>query len=234
MISCFIIVSIASILLVFYILSKCKKYDMKELFIKIGVSTLFLVLALVATLNSNKFSIFNLFIILGLTFGLIGDILLDLKYIDLQRTDAYTYSGFIVFGIGHIMYMSAMIINYYQNDGILYIILAIALDIILSIATILMEKPLKLNYGKLKKISFCYALCLFGTCSFSLMLAIQNGFQVLSLNMFLIGAVLFAASDLVLSGTYFGKGKERPIDFILNYVTYYGAQFTIAFLLLFI
>ena len=32
--------------------------------------------------------------------------------------------------------------------------------------------------------------------------------------------VLFAISDLVLSGTYFGKGKERPIDFILNYITY--------------
>ena len=52
--------------------------------------------------------------------------------------------------------------------------------------------------------------------------------------MFLVGAVLFAISDLVLSGTFFGKGKERPIDFILNYLTYYGAQFTIAMVLLFI
>ena len=234
MITFFIIIGIAVILLVWYLICKCKKYDLKELFIKIGISLLFVLLALVATYKSGKITIFNVLVIIGLVFGLIGDILLDLKYIDLERSMGYTYSGFIVFGIGHIMFMSAMIMNYYQSGGILYIILAIVLDIILSIATILMEKPLKLNYGRLKKISFAYALCLFGTCSFSLFLAIQNGFSILSLNMFLIGAILFAVSDLVLSGTYFGEGKERPIDFILNYITYYGAQFTIAFLLLFI
>ena len=132
------------------------------------------------------------------------------------------------------MYMSAIISSFYKEGGVLYIVLAIVLDIILSFATILMEKPLKLEYGKLKKIAFCYALCLFGTCSFSLFLAILNGFSILSLNMFLIGAILFAISDLVLSGTYFGKGKERPIDFILNYSTYYSAQYLIAFLLLFL
>lgn len=234
MITCFIIIGIAVILLVWYLICKCKKYNLKELFIKIGISLLFVLLSLVATYKSGKITIFNVLVIIGLVFGLIGDILLDLKYIDLDRSIGYTYSGFIVFGIGHIMFMSAMIMNYYQSGGILYIILAIVLDIILSIATILMEKPLKLNYGRLKKISFAYALCLFGTCSFSLFLAIQNGFSILSLNMFLIGAILFAISDLVLSGTYFGEGKERPVDFILNYITYYGAQFTIAFLLLFI
>lgn len=234
MITCFIIIGIAVILLVWYLICKCKKYDLKELFIKIGISLLFVLLSLVATYKSEKITIFNVLVIIGLVFGLIGDILLDLKYIDLERSMGYTYSGFIVFGIGHIMFMSAMIMNYYQSGGILYIILAIVLDIILSIATILMEKPLKLNYGRLKKISFAYALCLFGTCSFSLFLAIQNGFSILSLNMFLIGAILFVVSDLVLSGTYFGEGKERPVDFILNYITYYGAQFTIAFLLLFI
>ena len=234
MIACFIIIGIAVILLVWYLICKCKKYDLKELFIKIGISLLFVLVALVATYKSGKMTIFNVLVIIGLVFGLIGDILLDLKYIDLERSMGYTYSGFIVFGIGHIMFMSAMIMNYYQSGGALYIILAIVLDILLSIATILMEKPLKLNYGKLKKISFAYALCLFGTCSFSLFLAIQNAFQILSLNMFLIGAILFAVSDLVLSGTYFGEGKDRPIDFILNYITYYGAQFTIAMLLLFI
>ena len=234
MISCFIIMGIALILLVFYIICKCKKYDLKELFIKIGVSFLFIVVALVATLNSNKFSIINLLIILGLEFGLIGDILLDLKYIDVERTKCYTYAGFIVFGLGHIIYMTALIMNYYIKGGILFIILAITIDLIASILTILLERPLKLNYGKMKKICFGYALCLFGTFAFSLMLAIQNGFQIVSLNMIMIGSILFAISDLVLSGTYFGEGKERPIDFILNYSTYYAAQFIIAFALLFI
>ena len=233
MIACLIIIGIAALLLIWYLISKCQKYDLKELFIKTGISFLFIVVALVATLSSEKFGLFNVLVITGLLFGLIGDILLDLKYVDKERTDGYSYGGFIVFGLGHIMFMIAIIMNYHHGSFI-YILIPIILDIICSVLTILLEKPLKLNYGKMKLISFCYALCLFGTFSFTLLLAIENGFQILSLNMFLIGSVLFAISDLVLSGTYFGEGKERPIDFILNYVTYYGAQFVIAMLLLFI
>ena len=233
MIACFIIIGIALVLLVWYLISKCQKYDLKELFIKVGISLLFVTVALIATYDSKKMDIFNILIIGGLVLGLIGDILLDLKYIDKERTDGYSYAGFISFGIGHILYISAIIMKY-SKGSILYISLAIILDIILSIVTILMEKPLKLEYGKYKIISFCYALCLFGSCSFGLFLAIENSFSVVTLNLFLIGAVLFAISDLVLSGTYFGKGKERPIDFVMNYITYYGAQFIIALMLLYV
>ena len=49
-----------------------------------------------------------------------------------------------------------------------------------------------------------------------------------------IGGVFFAISDLILSGTYFGVGKERPIDLTLNYITYYTAQFLIASALVFL
>ena len=233
MVACFIIVGISLFVLIYFISVKCKGYGLKELFLKTAVSLLFITLALVATLNSNKFTIFNLLVIGGLVLGLVGDILLDLKNVDLERTVGYTYGGFITFGLGHMLYVSALIINYFKGNA-LYIIFPILLDIVISLITVFMEKPLKLNYGKMKPTVFCYALCLFGTVSFSLSLAIQNGFQILPLNMFLIGSVLFAISDLVLSGTYFGKDKERPVDFIMNYTTYYGAQFTIAFLLLFL
>ena len=64
-------------------------------------------------------------------------------------------------------------------------------------------------------------------------LALYHGWQVTTLNIIFIGSILFALSDLVLSGTYFG-GKERPVDIILNYLTYYPAQFLIAFSLLFL
>jgi uncharacterized membrane protein YhhN len=232
MIPCIIVISIAILLLPFYIYFKSKKYDLKELFLKTAISFLFIVLALIATYNSDKFTIFNILIIIGLLLGLFGDIFLDLKFVDKERTVGYTYAGFIVFGIGHILYITALIMNYYINGGILFIILPIILTIVLSFITILLEKPLKLEYGKYKKISFLYAICLFGTLTFSLFLAIQNKFEILPLNLFLVGAVLFVISDLVLSGTFFGKGKERPIDFILNYVTYYGAQFIFAFILL--
>ena len=233
MVGCFIIIGLAIILICWYIISKHQKYDLKELLIKTSISFLFVIVALIATLESSKFTIFNVLVISGLLLGLIGDILLDLKYVDIERTTGYTYGGFISFGIGHILFVTALIINYYQAGGVLYIILPIIASIVLSIVTILLEKPLKLKYGKYKIISLIYAFLLFGTVTFSLSLSIQNGFQVTALTMFLIGSISFTLSDLVLSGTFFGENKERIIDFVLNYVFYYGAQFTIALLLLF-
>ena len=49
-----------------------------------------------------------------------------------------------------------------------------------------------------------------------------------------IGGVFFAISDLILSGTYFSTGKDRPVDVITNHATYYIAQFIIASSILFI
>ena len=60
-------------------------------------------------------------------------------------------------------------------------------------------------------------------------LALLHHWAVPTLNLFFAGSVLFAVSDLVLSGTYFGVGKDRPIDLALNYLTYSPAQFLIAF-----
>ena len=234
MIACIIIIGIAALLTVWYVICKCQKFDLKELFIKTGISVLFMIVALIASTKSNNFSLFNAFVLGGLLLGLVGDILLDLKYVDREREDGYTYGGFIAFGIGHLLYMAGLIYMFLPTGRWWLLFIALALDVLLSIATIVLEKPMKLEYGKMKKISFAYALCLFGTLSLSLVLAINNRFGSLALNTFFVGAALFAISDLVLSGTYFGKGKDRPIDYALNYAFYYGAQFTIAFLLLFI
>ena len=48
-----------------------------------------------------------------------------------------------------------------------------------------------------------------------------HGWRVPALNLLFAGGVLFALSDLVLSGTYFGEGKERPVDLILNYLNFH-------------
>jgi len=96
-----------------------------------------------------------------------------------------------------------------------------------------LEKPMKLHFGKMKPIAFAYGILLFSTLFLSLSLCIFWGWQERALAFMFIGAVLFTASDLVLSGTYFGVGRDRPVDIILNYVTYYPAQFLIALSLLF-
>ena len=61
-----------------------------------------------------------------------------------------------------------------------------------------------------------------------------RAYTVKALMLFFIGSVLFALSDLVLSGTYFGVGKERPVDIASNYILYYAGQFLIALSLAFL
>ena len=62
MITCFIIIGIAFILMIYYIILKSKKYDAKELMVKISVSLLFVALALVASLKAGSFSLINVLI----------------------------------------------------------------------------------------------------------------------------------------------------------------------------
>ena len=233
MITNIILTGIAVILLVWFLKEKCQAYSLKEVLIKTSVSFLFIAVGLVSYHLSSKISMFGMFVVLALVLGLLGDIFLDLKYVHPDHDKVYSYVGFIVFGMGHWMLQSAILTTYYGGFKWWYLLFALVLDVIISIITILMEKPLHLKYGSMKLISFLYALCLFGTFSLSLLVAILYSFKNLVINMLLIGSILFAISDLVLSGTYFGEGKERPIDFILNYLFYYGAQFTIAWTIMF-
>ena len=93
---------------------------------------------------------------------------------------------------------------------------------------------MKLRYGKFKPVVAGYGFLLFSTVLLSGALAVNEGFRCVSLNLFFAGAVLFAVSDLILSGTYFGEGRERPVDLLLNYLSYYPAQFLIAYSLLYL
>ena len=77
-------------------------------------------------------------------------------------------------------------------------------------------------------------LLLFGVVGLSALIAIGRGLADPCANLFFAGAVLFALSDLILSGTYFGEGRERPVDLILNYLTYYPGQYLIALSLFFL
>ncbi|MBO5495148.1 MAG: hypothetical protein J5964_05460, partial [Eubacterium sp.] len=49
-----------------------------------------------------------------------------------------------------------------------------------------------------------------------------------------VGAVLFALSDVILSGTFFGRGKDKKRHYFINHFLYYAAQYMIAASIMFI
>ena len=207
------------IVLAFYIREKVRAYSLKAVLIKSVVSVLFIAVAV----SAGSQSILAKLVIIGLVFGLLGDIWLDLKYVFPECDDLFTYAGFAVFGIGHILYVTGLLMQYGAGS---FLIASFALAALAAGLVIAFEKPMQLVYGKMKGVVVAYGFLLFSTVFVSGGLLLKHGGT--SLLLFFIGSVLFALSDLVLSGTYFGEGKDRPVHIVANYDLYYGGQFLIA------
>lgn len=220
--------------LVKYIWEKLRAWSLRALLWKSFVSCLFIATGFFALCCQGAVPMAGLLVLGGLICGLLGDVWLDLKFIYPDDEQLYTYAGFLAFAAGHILYMAAMLILFGGNAKPLHFIIAALVSLALGFVTVLMGPVLKLDYGKYRNISLFYGPLLFGSTVLSATLAFCTGFSEPFLTVFCFGGVLFLLSDLVLCGTYFGKGKDRPIDLILNYVFYYGAQFVIALSLLFI
>ncbi len=225
--------SLGLITLVIFLWEKIRKYSVKATMIKATASVLFISLAVYNCLAKGM-TFFGMCVIIALVFGLLGDIFLDFKYVFKDQDKLFTYAGFIVFGIGHVFYLLGMYMDYYVPGHPLNIIIPLCLGPVSGLLILLLEKPMKMNYGSMKWIVLSYASLLFMMMASAVSLTILHGFQSTTLILLMAGGILFVISDLILSGTYFAEGKERPVDIITNSVTYYMAQFIIAFSLFFI
>ena len=229
---CLLLTVLGLAVLIFYVREKLRAYSVKALILKSLVSCLFIATGF-AGLYFNP-SRFALFVVAGLVCGILGDIWLDLKYVYPSDDCPYTYAGFISFAVGHVLFLSGLLLDFGSGAEIGKVLLFFGISVLLGFATVLSGPLMKLDYGKFRGISMLYGPLLFATMLISLCLAMSRGFSNMGLNMMFVGGVLFALSDLVLSGTYFGVGKDRPVDIILNYAFYYGAQFVIALSVLFV
>lgn len=203
------------------------------LFSKSVASVSFIATALVAAHQRNNMFDFASLMIMGFIFGMLGDIWLDLKWIYADDMKKFLYAGFISFLIGHIFFVVAIL----SCSPWTPVTLAVSICAALVIATgaVLMEKPMKLRYGKYKLIVFIYSAMLSMTLTTSAVTAYITGFKKCWVIM-TIGAALFFVSDLVLSGMYFSdsKNKNTPVNVIVNHTFYYAAQFVLASSILFI
>ena len=216
---------------VIFMIDKIHKYSVRETIFKAFASLCFVALATYHS-HSRGMTFFAMMTIIALLFGLLGDIWLDLKYVYKDHQRLYTYAGFLCFGVGHIFFITGMFKQFYVAGNVLYVILPFVFGLLMAIVTLIIEKPMKLHYGKMKLIVFTYGFLLFSMFGTAFSLYVLSGFRSLTLLLMSIGGCLFASSDLVLSGTYFGKGKERAIDLASNIALYYAAQFIISFSIL--
>ncbi len=214
-----------------------------------GIASIFFVMtavfALIEVAEANELGLassgqmsYGILIIAGLVFGMLGDICLDLKYAYSKDNDLWTYSGMITFALGHICYLVA-IYGYtgVAEENALWCVVPLALGALLGVGAVLMEKPMKMKYGKFKIISGVYGgiMSMMALSCLSVMVhrIVNDGSDLVMWILMGIGGVMFMISDFVLSGIYFDEknAKNTPVNVIINHTTYYIAQFCIAFAL---
>lgn len=200
------------------------------LYAKAVASLCFIATAVAATNENRVFLDFGSLMTFGLILGLMGDIWLDLKWIYEPDKDKYLYSGFIFFLLGHICFVGA-VLHVAPHTAVSNTI-AVAAALVIAVIALLLEKPLKMRYGKFKWIVFLYSFMLSLTMTMAMTIAVVSGFDDMWVVMS-IGGLLFLLSDLVLSGMYFGEGKNTKFNIVLNHTLYYAAQFLMAATILF-
>lgn len=228
----YVLLAIGITATIVFLVLRVKKGGIAALYAKAIASCCFIATALAAMNRNRVFLEFGTLILAGLILGMLGDIWLDLKWIYLQDKDSYLYAGFISFLLGHVCFITAIFRSAPWNS--FSIIMSIVLALVIGVIAILMEKPLKMKYGKFKLIVFLYSCTLALTMTSSMMTAYITKFKLSAWIVMSVGALLFLLSDLVLSGMYFGENKNTKGNIILNHTLYYAAQFCMAATILFI
>ena len=152
-----------------------------------------------------------------------------MKFMYKADDDFLTKAGFSSFALGHCFYIAAITAGVTEFRAV-SIPMSMVVGIIAFLVIYFGEKIMKLKYhGNYKLISALYGALLFFVTAFAFNNSVLAGVgENLHLMAFFVGGVFFIISDIILSGTYFGEGKNRPVDIVTNHVTYYIAQFIIA------
>lgn len=230
-----ILLVLGAIMSTVFIVSKVTNYSLKTIIFKTIASLFFVALGIYLFVVTTGHFYFKLFLLLGLIFGLLGDILLGFKYITTKTKKMWIMLGLFAFAFGHISYLVSLFLEFYVPGQTLFAILPFVLAVVLTSIYLVIAHKVDIRFGK-KLLPFCifYLLCLTSMVSTSLFMAILHSFSIKTGILFFIGAVFFCASDFMLTGSYFKKGDRSKTYLAVYSICYYTAQFLIAFSLFFL
>lgn len=218
-----------------FIVSKTVNYSFKTIVFKGIAGLFFLALGIVCfCLNAEGHLFFKIFTILGLFFGLLGDIFLGFKNATKSKK-LWTLAGLFAFALGHIFYTAGLFVDFYVAGNLLTFVLSFGSPLALILIYIFIARKVGIRFDK-KILAFIifYLYCLLSMLSTSICIGFLHNFSSPTLIMFAVGAACFVVSDMMLSGAYFKEG-ERPKWYNATYsVFYYIAQFIIAFSIFFL
>lgn len=215
------LIALAVICSSIFIIWQEKQKPWFSLCLKAIASLSFSILGITGMFLSTSLFTPMLFITLGLVTSIIGDLLLaGINYDNLNKEHTII-SGMIAFSVAQIFYFVGLMLW----TGFTFWPIVIA--IVFAVGSILLEKPLKLEFGKTKYFAGAYAFFLALTVAQSIFTAVSLAFSTAGI-LLMIGFILFLLSDLVLELIYFKNGSNIVTLTYINLLLYYAAQILIA------
>ena len=207
-----------------FIVFEYKKNWLPALLLKSAASIFFLLVGLLALRSAQNVS-YARWILAGLVFGAVGDVCLNLRNLCKKRARLVFMLGIAAFLIGHVCYVWALAAQ--APEALLYAALICAILSFLVIRFVLR----KVNVDGALKIFGVLYLCivLFMACLAATLFVLEPANDAYRL--FAIGGALFAASDVLLVLTQFGK-RAYPSFRAWNLSLYYLGQMCIALTIL--
>lgn len=163
--------------------------------------------------------------LLGLFFGMLGDILLNLRYVFKKYDQKFFLSGIVVFFIGHLFYLAAFLVR----AGVEVIIAACLVGGALTAGLL----AYIFTHMTVKKVFKIFGVFYLGAVDIMMVAAVLLAICKPSLPNLVcgIGAMAFMLSDVILIFYIFGDKHTYPMR-IANLSIYYLGQILIAFSLL--
>ncbi len=205
---------------------------MKSLKYKMVCSALFMIAALCCMFYSNNYSSYTALMLTGLSFGLVGDLLIH--YPTLKK--AVTVSGGISFFIGHIFYIIAFSLamkNYFPQSKVFDYRALIVIFALVGIGVIIAAvNKIKLGIFAIPVLFYTIVLVTMLVTAFQITIRLQGTLSVALTVM--LGALLFVLSDATIVFLMFGgQDKNRPLK-VFNITTYFLGQILLGTSILFI
>ena len=194
-----LLISAGAILETLFIMRSYRRRDGMSVFLKTAASLVFVLLGLLE-LRRTGTSVYGELVVAGLTLGMLGDLLLALRYLGQKLHHFFFAAGSVSFFLGHVVYIAAILTLCQQAWTYAIPIAVVALGAVYIASVLFMTA--------------CAATGAFISSSRALFL-------------FFVGGVCFSASDNMLVVLSFGK-DDSPYRNAVLHVLYYMAQIFIA------
>ncbi len=218
-----------------FLIFRTQKPSPLSLLLKFLSSVLIIVCGLLLAFRGGKLSHYSMPMLVGMLFGTIGDVVLDLKVMykkDVEDSNMYMYMGFVAFAICHVAYSFGMESLFALSDVAWFCalplwswyLILIAPTLVMTVGTLMMLKMQHIDLGKHKPIvtGYCFVLSYMVMSGILLCILDFSTYWMLG-----VGFIAFALSDVVLSYQYFGDKGDNKFFTVINHVLYYIGQILI-------